>query len=111
MNGNRTRSAKRSKEMQELLRELEQSGETIKAFCAKKGISTWSIYHWRRRLRDTAADKPERRTALLPIQVIDSNGAGASSYEVSLRNGRTLKVVPGFNSSEVERLLAIVERC
>ncbi len=97
--------------MQELLHELGESGETVKAFCARKELSTWSIYHWRRRLRDAAADKPERKPTLLPIRVIDSNGAGATSYEIGLRNGRTLKVVPGFDSSEVETLLAIVERC
>jgi transposase-like protein len=97
--------------MQELLREFEASGETIKAFCEKKGISTWSIYHWRRRLRDTAAKSSEQKPALLPIRVIDNNGSEAASYEIGLRNGRTLKVVPGFNSSEVERLLAIVEQC
>ena len=107
MNGNRARSAKRAKEMQGLLRELEESGETIKAFCTRKGISTWSIYHWRRRLRDTPTEKP----TLLPIRVIDSNGSTDAIYEIGLRNGRTLKVVPGFNSSELKRLVAIVEQC
>jgi len=60
MQTKRAKSAGRVREMREPLSEFDVSGETVKAFCGRKGISAWSIYYWRRRLREGTARKPGR---------------------------------------------------
>ncbi len=113
MKAKRMRTTKRVEQMREMLRELEGSGESVRVFCARKNISTWTVYHWRRRLREGSADRPapDRQAALLPIRVVDGPATGSVSYEIGLRSGRTLKVMPGLNSTEVEHLLGVLERC
>lgn len=34
-----------------------QSGQTVKAFCQQESVSTWSLYHWRRRLQQPASPR------------------------------------------------------
>ena len=113
MKAERKRSTERAKEMREVLSELEDSGESVKTFCERKHISTWAIYHWRRRLREGSAGRPVRdqQPALLPIRVIDGKESELAPYEIGLRSGRTIKVKPGFSSSELERLLQVLEQC
>jgi hypothetical protein len=82
------------------------SGLSVRAFCARQGLSTASFYNWRRVLERRAAEAP----AFVPVQVVaDATPAQASALEVVLVDGRTVRVVPGFDAVTLLRLLAVLE--
>jgi transposase-like protein len=38
-----------------------ESGLTVREFCRREGLSAWSLYEWRSRLRARSAPPPPRR--------------------------------------------------
>jgi transposase-like protein len=82
------------------------SGLSVRAFCARHGLSTASFYNWRRALQRRAADEP----AFVPVQVVaDAVPTQASALEVVLTDGRAVRIAPGFDATTLRRLLAVLE--
>ena len=62
-----------------LIREHEKSGETIRAFCRKRGLIEHSFYHHKRRMRREAKGGGFRQIAVAPRSsainvVVDNDG-------------------------------------
>jgi hypothetical protein len=65
-----------------------------------------TFYAWRRTLERRAAEVP----AFVPVQILaDAVPASGGALEVILRDGRSVRVVPGFDAATLRRLLAVLE--
>jgi hypothetical protein len=79
---------------------------SVRAFCDRRGLALPTFYAWRRTLEQRAAEVP----AFVPVQVVaDAAPAQAGALEVILRDGRAVRVVPGFDAATLRRLLAVLE--
>jgi transposase len=82
------------------------SGLSVRAFCARHGLTTASFYNWRRVLERRAADQ----VVFAPVQVVaDAVSPQASALEVVLAEGRVVRVAPGFDAATLRLLLAVLE--
>lgn len=64
--------------------EQQESGQTVAAFCAGKGVSQNSFYQWRRKLGSSSS---QSKGGLVPVSVVASPG-----LEVELSCGATIKL-------------------
>lgn len=95
-------------ERRRVLGEQRASGLSVAAFARERGFSAWTIYDWRRRLREqpTQPDKPE----LIQVKVAPSVPR-ASSIAVELEAGHLVHVPSGFDAAELRRLLEVLASC
>jgi transposase len=100
------RDARKEQQWRRWMHQWQQSGLSVRAFCARHDLAEPSFYGWRRELhrRDAAP------TAFVPVRVVpDEEPAAARSVEVLLAGGRRLRVAPGFDPATVRQLLAVLE--
>ena len=78
-----------------LIAEQEASGETIRAFCRRRGIGDHSLYFWRRRLRQGE-----------PVQfaLVKTVGSGAP-LELFLAGGERLRISNGVDAATLRLVL------
>jgi hypothetical protein len=81
-----------------------RSGQTIKAFCEQESVSTFSFYHWRRRLQQSAAESvspaPPSFVDLGPVTAagaaanapVEDRGAGDLAIRLDLPGGIVLTI-------------------
>ena len=108
-----------------------RSGQSVAAFCRERGLCAPHFFAWKKRLREAAGPKfvevklvpagwggaggglagaaRDRRAALVPRAASVLRPAGDSRVEVLLKNGRSLRVGPGFDAELVRALVAVVE--
>ena len=93
-------------EWQELISKQEESGKSIASFCREVGVGHKRFYYWRHRIQE-----PQR--GFLEVKVSDGAELAAEDNwcEVVLANGRRLRVPPGYDMSELQRLVLAVEGC
>lgn len=101
---------------QQLIRELQQGTETVAEFAAARGVSTASIYHWKKRLgisnslrRRSSRTKtpsgassrqtPSQTTSFVPLSVVSPD-----RVEVELPSGVRIHVPP----AHIEALRAAI---
>ena len=103
----RARDERKERQWRHRIDQWRMSGLSVRAYCAQHGLAQASFYAWRRVLERRAAEQP----AFVPVQVVaDATPAGqASALEVLLRDGRTVRVPPGFDVATLRRLLAVLE--
>jgi hypothetical protein len=130
----RERSRKARRKWQRLISEEARSGQSAAAFCREHALCRSHFYWWKRRLRAAGPDGPrppftkfvevkltpaalERvgrgrasRAEVLARSAADPPRAGDGRVEVVLRNGRSLRVGPGFDAAHVQALAAVLER-
>ena len=129
----RERSRKARRKWQRLISEQGRSGQSAAAFCRERALCRSHFYGWKRRLRAArparlrppftkfvevklAPAVPERvgtgpvsRAEVLARPAADPPRAGDGRVEVVLRNGRSLRVGPGFDAAHVQALAAVLE--
>jgi len=98
-----------------LIERQQHSGLTISRFCAKHRISSWTFYHWRKRVsKDFISSRPKRDfdpqpvRRFIPIKVAqdpvpDTNAAAA---EIVFENSIRVKIPSGYPCLSIR---AIVE--
>jgi hypothetical protein len=92
-----------------LVSEQSQSGQTVRAFCLERGVRDSLFYDWKRRLREGEAAK------FIEVKVKSSSEQRKPApkhypaIEIRLNNGRSLLVDPGFDSTHLRSLLAVLE--
>ncbi len=93
------------------------SGMSRAAFCRRRGINYYTLSQWKSRLETEPAggskengSSRSRRPHFVEVAVPTAS-AFAAAYEITLASGRTLRVPPGFDESDVARLIAVVESC
>ena len=112
-----------------LVREQGRSGQTVAAFCRERGLCAPHFFAWKKRLREAGVGPEVARTPLgefVEVQVARagwgqggdrrepsaasvSRSAGDARVEVLLKQGRSLRVGPGFDAELVRALVAVVE--
>jgi hypothetical protein len=102
----RMRDEQKERQWQRWIGEWQTSGLSVRAFCARRGLTVGSFYSWRRVLERRAAEQ----AAFVPVQVVaDTVPAQTSALEVVLTDGRTVRVAPGFDAATLRQLLAVLE--
>ena len=103
--GERSKQARRK--WQRLISEQGRSGQSVAAFCRERKLCASHFYWWKKRLGASGAEKfvEVKLAAAAPTL-----GAGEDRrVEVVLRNGRSLRVGPGFDPEWVRALAVVVE--
>jgi transposase-like protein len=103
---NKGRSVEKDRYWRRLVREWEQSGLTVRAFCEEQDVSEPSFYAWRRTLQDRDATAPN----FVPVRVTPELGHDRrlGDVELVLADGRLLRIGPGFDVATLKRLLAVL---
>jgi hypothetical protein len=102
----RARDERKEQQWRRWIGEWRASGLTVRAFCDRRGLAIPTFYAWRRTLERRAAEQP----AFVPVHVVaDAAPAQAGALEVVLRDGRTVRVAPGFDEGTLRRLLVALE--
>ncbi len=90
-----------------LLSEQGRSGQSVAAFCRERQLRASHFYWWKKRL---GASSAERFVEVKLATAAPILGAGEDRrVEVVLRNGRSLRVGPGFDQELVRALAAVLE--
>ena len=91
-----------------LIKEQEQSGQSVASFCRERGVRASQFYGWKKRIRErTGSGFVEVRSGAEQAGVgFRRNGA----IEVRLHGGRGLLVEPGFDPDHLQALLTVLER-
>lgn len=109
-NGNRSEQRRRG--WQREIERWQRSGESIRAFCARRGLSEPSFYSWRRRLG--AGPSPKRsgasssRPAFAEVQLAaegEANGVD-DSIDLTLPTGERLRIGPAVEPAHLQRVLS-----
>jgi transposase-like protein len=99
---NTEKSRPRSEYWRELIRQQEQSGMKVKAFCVQQGVTEASFYNWRKQLR---CEVPVR------FALVDRRADGFASkgaLEVMLASGERVQVGPGTDAATLRMVLAVL---
>ena len=103
----RERSKQARRKWDRLVSEQGRSGQTVAAFCRERKLCASDFFWWKKRLRASAATKflEVKLAAAPPIP----RSVGDPRVEVVLKNGRSLRVWPGFDRELVRALAAVLE--
>ncbi len=96
-----------------LLDEGSRSGLSMRELAMRHGVSTWTLYEWKRRLH---IERRERKapSRLVAVDVVGSSRSeieAAGCYEVILPDGCRVRVPSSFSGARVAELIAAVRSC
>jgi transposase len=106
----------RAASWRERIADWSRSGETITEYCERRGLSRWSFYDWKRKLKtragvsspfvpvDVVNRSAERRA--VPSSTTSATGGGV---EVVLGCGRRLRLERGFDAATLTAAVAALE--
>jgi transposase-like protein len=102
------RDPRKEQHWRRLIQLWNNSGLTVRAFCARHHITQPSFYSWRRELQQRDA-----ATAFVPIQVETNDQLARVTcnpiIEVILAGGQCVRVAPGFDPMTLRQLLAVLQ--
>lgn len=90
------------KKWKALIREQQQSGLSVSAFCRDRGFSGQALYYWRKRL----SGREPVRFALVAAD--SATTTGAASIELLLTSGDRLRIAPGTDALTLRTALNIL---
>lgn len=92
----------------ELVNDYEASGQSQRAFCARRGIGQSTLRYWRRRLKEGGGEEAgSDGVRLVAVKVRQDKPSGvASGLTVVAGNDVRIEVACGFDGVTLERLLA-----
>jgi hypothetical protein len=98
-----------SEELPELLAEQEASGLSMAAFARERGLTTWKLYPAARRKAGRASRRSRNRAkaSFAEVAVIGR----ASAFELNLGSRGVLKIPPGFEAADLQRVLEVLRGC
>ncbi len=106
MTQGKPRDARKEQQWRRWIEAWRTSGLSVRAFCARHGLSPQSFYAWRRELQRRDAKPP----AFVPVRVVGAGTpAAVSSIEVVLQGGRTVRVASGFDAATLQQVVAALE--
>lgn len=76
--------------------EQERSGLSVKQFCEERGLTAWSFYDWRKRLRESAAPV---RFALVERGWGSEKPAASADMEIVFAGGEQLRIRSGVDGA------------
>src|ERR1019366_1578622 len=104
-----------------LVREQGRRGQSVAEFCRERGLCAPYFFAWKKRLREADAGQGVVGAPLTKFVEVQLAGigwgqageardaGGDEGEEVLLKNGRSLRVGPGFDAELVRALVAVVE--
>ena len=98
-----------------LVSEFERSGLRRKEFCAAHGLSMHTLDAWRRRIAVSGSDEK-----IVPVEIVEDRAARKGSmqsgsversgqFRVVLSHGLLIEIEPGFDATELRRLIAALD--
>lgn len=92
---------------QKLVTQQAKSGDSVAAFCQKRGLCAPHFYSWKKRLNESGAG----HHPFVEVKVVPAKPAVTASVaiEVRLTNDRRLLVEPGFEAEHLRALVAVLE--
>jgi hypothetical protein len=104
----RMRGAEAEAKWSGLIKEQEQSGQSVASFCRERGVRASQFYGWKQRIREGAGSGfVEVRSGAEPAS---AGWRRNRAIEVRLHGGRGLLVEPGFDPDHLHALLTVLER-
>lgn len=88
-------------EWRERIAEQARSGLSIKQFCQERGVTTWSFYDWRKRLRKPGAV----RFALIEREPVTRERATEAQLELILADGVRMHIRSGVDGATLRTVL------
>jgi hypothetical protein len=99
------RDPRKEQHWRRLIQLWNNSGLTVRAFCARHHITQPSFYAWRRELQQRDA-----ATTFEPVKVVtDDQPASSTPIELFLAGGRSVHITPGFDPATLRQLLAVLQ--
>ena len=95
-----TSASAKADQWRERLAEQQRSGLTVKQFCQERGITPWSFYAWRKRLREEGTV----RFALVERGRVRPE-PGGSGLELVLTTGERLHIGVGVDGATLRTVL------
>ena len=114
-------------ERQAIVAQALKDGSSVSEVAGRYGVSTASIYLWRRQVREAigttrsvrnshAQSHPPSPVRLVPVRIAAApegptsiKPAPGDRIEIALANGRTLRVCDGIDPAKLVRLVAALE--
>lgn len=87
----------------ECIGEQERSGLSVKQFCKERGLSVWSFYAWRKRLRETTAV----RFALVD-RGAEQEAPTSAGLEVIFVSGERVRIRSGVDGATLRTVLRVL---
>jgi hypothetical protein len=85
----------------EPIRQQQQSGLSVSAFCRDRGFSDQAFYYWRKRLSG-------RESVRFALVAADAAPTDPAPIEVLLASGDRLRIAPGADSVTLRTVLNIL---
>lgn len=89
--------------------EYEASGLNQKEFCQSRGLSSWTLSRYRKRLRESRGEAVAA-TKWVAVEMTAASGGGDSGLAISCGRGRRIEVGCGFDLRTLIQLLGVMER-
>jgi transposase-like protein len=85
------------------------SGQRVRAYCERHGVSEHSFYRWRRRLAagDAQPHRHDDRPHFVPV-TLPANPSG-SRIEIVLGGGQRISVPAGFDPATLAQVVSVLE--
>jgi hypothetical protein len=94
------------------LADLAASGLSVAKYADRLGVSTWTLYEWRRRLGSAPPYAVARKAELVEVTVAQPAEGSADSMTVRVCAGRrSIEVPRNFDGNDLRRLVAALESC
>jgi transposase len=110
------RDLEKERHWQDLVRQQDQSGLSVRAFCRREGVKESAFFWWRRELPHRRGKCPsapgQEAVRFLPVQMTSDRKAEDGGIEIQC-NGSRILVRPGFDRQTLSDVLAVLEtaRC
>jgi len=97
------RSSEREQFWRDAIAEWRKSGQSVRAYCSRRGLQEASFYGWRRTLgeRDRQRSASRRGPRLVPLRVVPN-----AVFEIVLPMGLVVRVPAGAEASAIATLVA-----
>lgn len=92
-----------AEEIEQLLEEFRQSGETRTVFCRRLGIAVTTLDYYRHRQAHQA------RPRLARVKLTAPSSTPTATFSLVLRNGRRIETNWNFRDADLTRLIRIAE--
>lgn len=108
--GSHRRTRWSAEEAARVLRALEESGLSRRAFCKREGLIPERLRRWERKLGRPRIASSLRRLELRPVELVGDDRAEGRPFELELPEGVRLQVPFDFDEGSLARLLGVLRR-
>lgn len=91
----------KAEQWRERIAEQQSSGLPVKQFCNERGLSSWSFYRWRKRLREAGPV----RFALVERRTQHEQGATNADLELVFATGERLRIRRGVDGATLRTVV------